>query len=380
MAIWTGRAAAALVAFAGFCALPGDASAAGEADGRPSLTFGQVLHVDLRATIQADWRDADPFDLHRARVGIEGHFLKYFEYQVERELDDASSPWRDVYLNARLSRAVQLQAGQFKMPFSHERLTGTAKLDFAYRSLAATYLAPGRQRGVMVHGSLIDGVVKYQSGVFYSDHADRTVAGRFSVRPWHRSRGLRALKGVRVGLAMTSGQVAEGSNSIRGRTVFDETLFHRVMVSGARTRVGAEVEWKHGPLSLTGEVMRVADQRRGQGTDDGDLPDAVARGWYLSAAWRVADRLPARLGGLELAGRIEDVRLGGGNAGRPGSVSMRAADILEHGDRVVTAGINWSPNRWTRVQANVIRERRRVGGAAIGDASWSPVVRLQVAL
>ena len=80
-------------------------------------------------------------------VGIDGTFLRVFEYQVEREFSGPDDAWRDVFVNIRPARAFQLQAGAFKIPFSREQLTGTSSLDFVYRSLAATYLAPGRDRG-----------------------------------------------------------------------------------------------------------------------------------------------------------------------------------------------------------------------------------------
>ncbi|MGH9197374.1 MAG: porin, partial [Acidimicrobiia bacterium] len=93
-----------------------------KADDHPSLRFGSVLRIDFRAKIQADYRDfsADPdatagdFDIARRRVGIEGSFLKRFEYEVERELSDDPNPWRDVFVNFRGHRGLQVQAGRFK--------------------------------------------------------------------------------------------------------------------------------------------------------------------------------------------------------------------------------------------------------------------------
>ena len=382
MAIWTGGGVAALMAGAALCAGPPEASAAQDAaaGGHPSLTFGQVLQIDLRATLQADRRDGDPFELHRARVGIEGRLWKRVDYQVERELRDTRRPWRDVYLNAKVSKALQIQAGQFKVPFSPERLTSITTLDFIDRSLAASYLAPGREQGVMVHGTMVKGAVKYQ-GALVRDHGrNQTVAGRLSIRPWHKRRVSPALQGIRAGAALTRGAVPAGLNSLRGRTAADEPLFHQVMVHGLRQRVGLELAWTHGPLSLQSEMLRVADQRQGQSTDDGDLPPVVARGWYVSGAWRVSDRLPLRLGALEIAARVEDIRFGGVSDGTPASVSIRAVHVLEQADRVVTGGINWMPTRWTRLQANLIREWRSEGGVRKGAARWSPVVRAQVSL
>ena len=152
------------------------------------------------------------------------------------------------------------------------------------------------------------------------------------------------------------------------------------MVNGTRQRLGVEFEWDHGPLSLRSEILRVADERRGQGLEDDDLPRAIARGWYVSGAWRVSDRMPARFGAVEIAGRVEDLAFGGGGGSGGGTSNPRARDILEKSGRVLTAGINWSPNRWTRVQANLIRDRRREGGASPGAPVWSRIVRFQFTL
>src|SRR5688500_10172608 len=88
--------------------------AAAQDGGRPSLRVGSAFRADLRVNLQADWRDVattetprpDAFELHRARIGVDGTFLRVFEYQVERELSGDRSAWRDVYVNVRLRRAL----------------------------------------------------------------------------------------------------------------------------------------------------------------------------------------------------------------------------------------------------------------------------------
>ena len=189
-------------------------------DKHPSIHIGRVLTVDLRVKAQTDWRDfpaepatapKDVFDLHRARVGIEGTLLTRFDYQIERELHDATQPWRDVYVDARVLRDLQIQGGQFKIPFGLDQLTSGMDLDFNYRSLAGTYLAPGRDLGLMAHGKLFNDVVKYEAGVFRQGgenvrsserteaQSARTVAGRLVVKPWNGSRAFRALRSFAAG-------------------------------------------------------------------------------------------------------------------------------------------------------------------------------------
>ena len=144
-------------------------------DKRPSLQVRKLFTVDFTVKSQTDFRDfpqetgvdqKDVFDLHRARVGIEGAFLTRFDYQVERELHDTTQPWRDVYLDARMVNGLEVRGGHFKIPFGLDQQTGSMDLDFNYRSLAGTYLAPGRDVGMMAHGHLLHDVVRYQAGIF----------------------------------------------------------------------------------------------------------------------------------------------------------------------------------------------------------------------
>ena len=68
-----------------------------------------------------------------------------------------------------ISDAVQVRAGKFKIPFGLEQLTGISNLDFVYRSLSASYLAPARDIGVAVHGRFFDRGLNYWAGWFRQD-------------------------------------------------------------------------------------------------------------------------------------------------------------------------------------------------------------------
>ncbi|NOT26022.1 MAG: hypothetical protein HOP16_07950 [Acidobacteria bacterium] len=385
-----------------------------EFDQRPSVRIGRLLRLDVRLTSQADLRDLaspsastneDAFDLQRLRVGIEGTFLRKLEYQVEREMRDSSDPWRDVFVNLRVRRAAEIRAGHFKLPFSLDQTTGSKGLDFTYRSLAASYLAPGRDVGVMVHGDALGNGVKYEAGVFRRGGKTplavtganavnpRTVAGRLVLRPWTPSTP-KPIRALALGLAVTSGRVPEGLNGLRGRTVGEDVFFDRVYVNGVRRRVGVELQWRMGPVSAQGEAIRVRDERRGQGIDNKDLPDMVSRGWYFNGTWLVTGERkkgtiePTRpflrngIGALELAGRIEELSFGSDMAGGGSSQGPRAPHPSEKSDRALTAGVNWYLNEFIKVQADVVRELRRDGGRVLDSRGrlWSRTVRVQFAL
>jgi phosphate-selective porin OprO/OprP len=388
-----------------------------EFEERPSFRFGDVLRIDVRAKGQGDWRWLSPdvetdegvFDPTRARLGIEGRLLKYFEFEIEREARDTTYRWRDVYLNVNLLEEAQVKVGKFKIPFSLDQLTGAFNQDFVHRSRIATFLAPARDVGIMVHGTPLGRRLGYEVGIFRQDgenargerdldrSGQQTVAARVSSQPLRRFiRG--PLREITLGAATTVGDVPEGLNSLRARTVFpniEANLFDRLYVLGRRVRVGLEGAWEPGPFSIKSEFIHVQDQRIRQSNFDTDLSDAISRGWYLSGTWLVTgDKKeggvdPRReifhraIGAVELAVRYEQIRFA--SAEHPGEAfsNPRAENILQNSDRVFTAGVNWYVNRWIKMQFNGIRERvEDPARAPILDRTryWTAVGRLQIVL
>ena len=199
--------------------------------------------------------------------------------------------WRDVYANYQQFGYVQVQGGQFKLPFSMDENTSPTNLDFVYRSLAARVLAPGRDRGVMVHGRLLDRIVRYELGLFDQDGRNartrnpervsggRTLAARVVAQPFRSSKSIVA--DLQAGLAFTSSDVGMGLRSLRGLTTFEETFFDPdLWVHGRRQRAGFELRWRPGPFSFKSEYIRVTTERRGQSVEDTDLSPLLATGWY----------------------------------------------------------------------------------------------------
>jgi phosphate-selective porin len=161
------------------------------------------------------------------------------------------------------------------------------------------------------------------------------------------------------------------------------------------------MRWRPGPFSVQSEFVRMTSERRGQSIDNTDLPLLTAAAWYAHGTWVVtgedkskgADE-PKRplfgggFGSIELAARLEAVRFSS-NGTAPPSTGPRAETILPHHERAVTVGVNWSPNRWVRVQANVIRDTMSIptgdvspSGSIDGPSSsfWTRVVRFRFAL
>ncbi|HEX2524070.1 MAG TPA: porin, partial [Terriglobia bacterium] len=370
--------------------------------------FGDIVRVDFRARVQADLStfslDGNPgepsFTLRRVRFGIQGSFLKRFEYEVEREFQDSEQPWRDVALNYRAHRRFELQGGRFKVPFGLDQLARITDFDYVFRSRVSETVAPGRDTGLMAHGRFFKRGLSYQVGIFRQDgdnagNGQRTFAARFTGTPLRLVAAPRWLRELRTGFAIAHSELPEGVNSLRGRTLSRETFFNRVFVDGRRLRLGAELDWSSGPFSVKGEFLQSSDTRSGQGVRMQDLPSLRARGWYLSGTWVVTGEKktggiePRRAflreggwGAAELAVRCEKLHLGSSSHPGPAFAHPRAANLLGNGEQIWTFGLNWYLNRHTKIQANAVREdledilRSPVPGQKL---FWGQFVRLQVA-
>lgn len=353
----------------------------------PSLRFGNVVRLDFRARLRLDTTDSPArveerraFDIGQRRVGIDGEVGSVVQFQIERELGSDES-WRDVYVNYRQFDAIRLQGGQFKIPLSLDENTSSANLDFTYRSRVATQLAPGRDRGIMLHGRPFTRLLRYEIGVFEQDgrnartsstervHGGRTVAGRVTVQPFAGRKS--ELADLRAGAAFTTSELPEGFPALRGETAL-EARFYRgdVWVNGRRRRTGLELRWRPGPFSVQAEYIRSEDERRGESVENTDLSSLIGDGWYVSGTWLVTGERKAGLddptrpllpgtgsGAVELAVRIEALRFRSGADGEPPSTSARANVIAGNALHSSTYGVNWYLNRWMKVQLNFIRER-----------------------
>jgi phosphate-selective porin OprO and OprP len=388
----------------------------------PGLRVGSVFRLDIQAKFQEDIHesysgasDLDTFDLHRNRIGVQGHLFKRIEYEVERELTEKEldagktpkSPWKDVYVNLTYIKNAQVQVGKFKVPFGLDQLTSVTHNDFVYRSLGAAYLAPARDIGGMVHGSFLKHGLEYSTGVFSHDGdnarsskirgGDATFAARLTGTPFRRLGT--SVGDIDVGSAVAITSVSDDSfqpNGLRGRTAMTQDVFFGpVFVKGQRRRWEADVNWKSGPASARAEYTLVSDERLAQGLGHEDLPNVRGRSWYVSGTWVLtgeekkrpvrprASLLQGGIGAVELAARYERLWFDSAGGGDQAFRNPRAETILPSGDHALTFGLNWTLNRFVKVQFNGIRERiddAERSPVTNGAAFWSRAIRLQFVL
>jgi phosphate-selective porin OprO and OprP len=362
-------------------------------NGRPTLQlpFGEIVFRGrVATTVQSPSRDRgtprpDP-GWQTRRLQVEGTLFKKVEFEVSREFGDADEPERDAFANVRINRALQVRAGQFKMPFGHDALIGGANLDFVYRSLIGRQLAPGRDLGVMAHGRSKGRWIAYQAGVFRRDGDNartpqtrggrNALAGRVVVAPFASSANP-AVAAVEIGGAVVTSELVD-SLGLRGRTTFNEGVFvDRVFVNGRRLRRGVEASWAHGPASLSGEYMTVSDERLEMGPAGEALPRVTASGWYVAGTWVLTgERKDGRvnpehslfgdgLGALELIARVERLAFAPDNSA-PAVTGPLVVPLVPNADRVTTVGLAWYLNRYLKITGSAVFE-------SILDPERSPV-------
>jgi len=381
----------------------------------PGFKIGKQVRVEFKAKfmheeLRSDTGEGDlsSLDVARRRIGVEGRVFQAVSFQVEHEFV-GNQVWRDVYADYDQFTFARLQAGRFKLPFSIDENTSATNLDFVFRSLAASELAPGRDRGVMFHGQVFNHLVGYEIGRFehdgwnaHTNNPDRvtggpTTAWRVTSQPF---RGVRSKwTDVEFGYASTTSDLLEGFSSIKGQTALGLDFYkNHFLVTGARRRTGFELRIRPGPFSAKAEYIRVTEERRGESVEDTDLSPLVSSGWYVSGTWAITGEtksngldepirplLQGGFGAVEAAARIEELSFGSEASfafpDEPGSTSRRADVVLGNTNRVLTFGVNWYPNRWIKIQFNVIRETMTdpAQGPLPGQSSfWSRAFRLQV--
>jgi phosphate-selective porin OprO/OprP len=388
----------------------------------PSLRAGRNFRLDFAAKFQLDARkpgdepvDFPTWELHRARIGVEGELFRKIQFQVEREftereLNDPSrestkTAWKDVFVEANIATEFQVRVGRFKIPYGLDITSGETDLDFVYRSLGGSYLSPSRDTGAMVHGRLFKRKLNYAFGGFEHDGdnsrsakiagGDLTFAGRVTVQPMGDN--------VEIGGSFATTDVSDESlqpNGLRGRTVVSQfTWFDPVFVKGSRRRYGADLDWASGPFGARAEYMFVTDQRDGQGLGQfSDLSNARGRAYYVLGTWVLTGEKKSRpvearnggigrggVGAVEHAARFDALKFDSKKGIDTPFRNSRAETIFPNEDKVLTLGVNYYVNRFGKIQFNAIRERITDADATRnpildGSSFWSAVVRFQLAL
>lgn len=355
-----------------------------------------IIHVDFRGhndarQINTDDTLAATFDIRRLRLGFEGFLFEDIDYSIEVNLDEDESELIYAYLDFGHIPWLHLRLGQFKEPFSYEVLYPEKYLDFIERANITGAVGPAEGIGVMVHNLShpYAGIFEYGLGIFNGNgiRLDRgnnsvEVAARVALLPF--AHGPAWLQKLKLAGNVTYAGEQERDFGFRPRTAEGFEFFPRLAVEGRRIRVGGDLQWFRGPVSLKGEYIRAEEER------PGGLPDLITDGWHIDATWLITGQEKERSmkRGWELVARYEEIGVDAQEAflipdfvdesGNPISVEDNLV-------RTLTLGVNKYLFRNVKFQANYQYDsfdskfltptsRRGTGVLASGDRSWSKVL------
>jgi phosphate-selective porin OprO and OprP len=296
--------------------------------------------LQVRARLQAQYAIDHPnvegepttqlFQLRRARVVLAGNvFSRHIRYQfqfgfsprdmsndIPSDLEDSirRNPLRDARIEIDRLRDFTIWVGQFKVPFSRERVTSSSNLSMVDRSLVNAEFSLDRDIGIIATSKDLGGVDKlaYYVGVFMGEgrnsfesrDAGLLYVARFEVNPFGKfedyvegdTERVQTPK-LSIGAAYAFHDRAHAARGVGGNAPADggTTNFHHMTAD-------LVFKWR-GVSLLSGVHLRRAVARiNGGALDENDMPIATAAarqglGWFGQLGW-VVPKIP-----LEFVGR-----------------------------------------------------------------------------
>lgn len=250
-------------------------------DGENKMSINGRIQLDYRnfdwdegASTGTNTADADTYDIRRAYLGAKGTFAKYYDWEVTADFAGQSNTSHlDVaYMNVKWWKEAQFQFGQFKMPFSLEERTSSRFIDFQERSFVNNgSLVPGKERGMMVHGTPFTGVnyaLAFSNGSGKNtNETDIREDGKDIIL--HADTNIAEIMGnkdmvIHLGASYTNGDIPAASVSSqrtegRGATFFSAASFNAgtgTENSMERTRTGLEGAFAYGPFKVQAEYAK----------------------------------------------------------------------------------------------------------------------------
>jgi phosphate-selective porin len=257
------------------------------------------------------------FSISNARFQVFGELDNKFGYQLQASVTN-SPAILDANLYYNFNDQTSLKAGLFKTPFSAEYLIGAAAIDFVNRSTAVNQLAPNRQTGLQLTGSLSEGVLQYKAGIFngnrfrINQNNDDTFlyVGRLQANLGNNGDSISDLK-VGLNASYENKEQAFGGNI---QSAFE----------GEQTLLGTDLRYTNNGFLLSGEFIYSWLE-----SDTG--VEFNPFGYYATAGYYVTPN-------TQLLLRWDDFE----------------GDNLGNDSRSVIAGVNIFPSTYSEIQLNYI--------------------------
>lgn len=378
-------------------------------DGAFSLRLGAVVQADSRWYLDQSLPSGaapDSFLVRKARPILEALIAEKFVLRIMPDFGNGQT-FQEGYVEARLDPAFNIRAGKFKSPVGLERLQLDSENEFIERALP-TNLAPNRDVGLQLAGSVFSNTVSYQLGIFDGvydngladgdDNNAKDGVGRIFLEPFKN--GDSALKGLGFGVSYSTGRHQGNPTTTdlpQFKTMGQQNFFTYATgayADGSHDRVSPQVYFYIGSLGLLGEYI----SSRQEITRSTNLKrDIDNRAWQIAGYWVITGEnasyrgVPVpdkpfapsdgRWGAFELSTRYS-VQTNNDDA-FVGSASTRLANPAQSAReaREIGVGLNWYLNRNIKLQIDY-EETHFDGGAVNGDRVPEKVIltRFQAAI
>jgi phosphate-selective porin OprO/OprP len=364
------------------------------ADNAYQIRIGGIIQADSRwyPDKTAPTSTTDSFVMRKVRPVLEGVFLQNIGFRLMPDFGNGTTVLQDAYVELRLDKAANIRAGKFKPPIGLERLQLDSETEFVERGLP-TNLAPNRDTGIQLGGSVLANTLSYQVGVFNGIVDNSTGDGdtndkkdylaRIFAEPFRN--GDSWLSGLGIGIAYAYGMekgTVTSSNLATYKTVGQENFFvfsTGAFADGERTKIAPQFYYYNGPFGLLGEYIdshqvatRASNQKR----------DFDSRAWQVNGFWVLTGedatfrnptpRKPYSgaspgLGAVELVTRYGVQTID--DSAFEGTATTRLADpnVSAREARNAGVGVNWYFNRNFKMQLNYDETEFDGGGAGGTD-------------
>jgi phosphate-selective porin OprO and OprP len=121
------------------------------------------------------------FRVRRAKTKFDGWFYdKDLTFELQMNWADLTNALEDANLNFDLTdgkKLFMIKGGQYKVPFGRQELTSSGSQQFVDRSAVSNFFARGRDLGVQIWGTPLNGKLDWRVGVFNGNGRNITFNG-----------------------------------------------------------------------------------------------------------------------------------------------------------------------------------------------------------
>jgi len=242
---------------------------------------------DLDSNSATAGPERDSFRVRRAETKLEGWaYTPNLTYEAELNWADTTNSLQDLNVNydfTKGKKAFMFKAGQFRVPFGREELTSSGSQQFVERTNVSGAFARGRDIGVQIWGTPLEGKIDWRVGVFNgngrnatrNDNDDLQLNARLQWSPFGDTR--LSMSDFESSDRPLLSLGADYESNVREVAAAGSTAAHK----NDQTIFGYDVMFKFKGLSVFGEVFERENDRSGTLSDFDDEGYTLQAGYFI---------------------------------------------------------------------------------------------------